>query len=287
MRDRSSPDCVDFFSNYIVFRSVRLARMATIANISKWRMSVYKRVSNGNPVARLALVASLFTLLTGTAAFAQDDDAFGTNWSGFYGTIGGGYGSWSGNTRTISPTSGNCVLCTAQSQGGNGGFGTVGLGYDRQLDEHLVAGIFSDADFGRVGGTIQDQTAGLAGNFSEDTAWTAGGRLGWLITPGILPYVDAGFTKGYFGRAKMVDSATGVYSGYNTPSFSQGGWFVGVGAEASVAPHLFLRGEYRVSQFGTETIPDSNGTTSADNIAIHPQEQTFRLALVYKIPEGF
>jgi outer membrane immunogenic protein len=247
---------------------------------------VYKRVSNGKTFARLALAASLLTLAAGGAAFAQDDE-FESGWTGIYGTIGGGYGSWTANTHTVSPTNGNCVLCTAQSQGGSGGFGTFGLGYDRQIDEHFVAGVFSDADFGHVGGTIQDQTPLLAGQVSEDKAWTAGGRLGWLVTPGILPYVDAGYTRGYFGGAKMINTSTGMNSGFSTPSFSQGGWFVGIGAEANVAPQLFLRGEYRVSQFGTETIPDSNGTTNADNIAIHPQEQTFRVSLVYKIPEGF
>src|ERR1700732_3864141 len=79
------------------------------------------------------------------------------NWTGFYILCGARGGLWDADTRTVSTTTGACILCLTQRQGGDGWFGTVGVGYDWQLNNSWVLGILTDGQFGSLKGTIQDQ----------------------------------------------------------------------------------------------------------------------------------
>src|SRR4051812_29545868 len=74
------------------------------------------------------------------------------SWTGFYINGGGGYGIWdaSQDTRSAAGT----VLSISQNSGGNGYFGTVGAGYDWQVSQSWVGGIFADGQFGSIRGTM-------------------------------------------------------------------------------------------------------------------------------------
>jgi outer membrane immunogenic protein len=65
------------------------------------------------------------------------------NWTGFYIFGGGGYGMFDSNTFTTAFPA--CTpLTIGQKIGGDGYFGTVGVGYDWQFSGSWVAGIFAD-----------------------------------------------------------------------------------------------------------------------------------------------
>src|SRR5262245_20626085 len=79
----------------------------------------------------------------------------GPGWTGFYLNGGLGYGAWTADTTTVDPTTGQCVLCPVQVQGGKGWLGRIGIGYDYQFTSNIVAGVFGDYDFdSHLKGTI-------------------------------------------------------------------------------------------------------------------------------------
>jgi outer membrane immunogenic protein len=215
-----------------------------------------------------------------------------SSWTGFYLNGGGGYAMWTADTTTVSSTTGACVLCTTQTQGGKGWFGTVGGGFDYQFTDHIVAGVLADWDFSSIKGTIQDQGPFFAGTLTENWSWAAGARIGWLITPAILSYVNGGYSQTHFGSANMVNTFAGLPSPYSTAAFSQSGWFLGGGVETSLAsfiPGLFSRTEYRYQYYGTATLADTCPTPGVgacggpqNSITFHPSVQSIRSELVYK-----
>jgi outer membrane immunogenic protein len=227
-------------------------------------------------------------------------------WTGFYLEGGGGYGMWNADTTTISPTTGVCVLCATQTQGGKGGFGTAGGGYDYQFGAQigpfhpqLVAGVFADANLSNLMGSVQDQNPFFTGTTTEKWSWAVGARGGVLVSSQVFSYANAGYTQAHFTGASMVSTIApaGAASGFSTPAFSVGGWFVGGGVETGLGsvlwPGWFLRSEYRYAYYGTANLPDTCAGVSGSaaclftpspqaTITFHPTVQTISAALVYK-----
>src|SRR3984885_12848269 len=153
------------------------------------------------------------------------------SWTGFYIFGGAGGGVWDANTGTsVTPGTGGsgCILCINQKQGGDGWFGTVGAGYDWQFSPKWVAGILADGMFGSLRGSVQDPLNGLTGNVKLQDAWAVGARIGYLVAPNVLSYVNAGYTQSYWSGASLAAPAAGPFLA-TTPSFNRGGWFVGGG----------------------------------------------------------
>ena len=129
------------------------------------------------------------------------------NWTGFYVAAGAGYGMWTADTTTINPATGLCVLCVPQTQGGRGALGTFGIGYDAQLRERFVVGVFVDGSLSRIKGTIQDQGPFFAGTIEENHAFSVGARFGTLVSPSVLAYGTAGYSRAHFTNADMVTTS--------------------------------------------------------------------------------
>jgi len=174
------------------------------------------------------------------------------NWTGFYIFGGGGGGIWSANGG-VDVTGGPCLVCTNTRTGGDGWFGTVGAGYDWQGGSSWVVGIFGDGTFGSLKGNIGDVNIPAVGTTKMETAWAAGARVGYLVAPNVLSYVNGGYTGTYWTGSTLLDSFTGTPSGFHTDSFNTSGWFVGGGVENSLnffgisAPGWFMKTEYRVA----------------------------------------
>src|SRR5258707_1267550 len=152
------------------------------------------------PNSKLFLSAAVLSVLLGVSSASAADLPARTyskapamapvyNWTGFYIFGGGGYGIWDANTDTRV---GGTVLTIQRKNGGDGFFGTVGAGYDWQFNQSWVGGIFADGQFGSIRGTMQDQLNGIAGNVKDRTNWAAGVRVGYLIAPTVLSYVNGG-----------------------------------------------------------------------------------------------
>ena len=216
------------------------------------------------------------------------------NWTGFYVNGGIGYGMWAADTTTQNPLTGLCRLCANQEQGGKGWLGVIGIGYDYHFAPSWLVGVFGDYNFSSLKGSIQDQDPFWAGDIRQTSAWAVGGRLGYLVTPDFLGYVNVGYTNAHFSGANMYGTFTGAGTAFNTPSATTGGWFIGIGTESAMpsflglqlGPNWFWRNEYRYASYPNKTLSDTNDVISANGINFKPAVQTISTEVVYKFNSG-
>ena len=214
------------------------------------------------------------------------------NWTGFYIFGGVGGGLWDADTTTQSTTTGAQFL-SSQRQGGDGWYGTVGAGYDWQFNHSWVLGIFADGQFGSLKGTIQDQGPFAAGNIKNNDSWAAGARLGWLVAPNVLSYVNAGYSNSHWSGTTLVSTVNGTTLG-STNGFDRSGWFVGGGVENNLnifgitAPGWFMKTEYRAAYYDRKNISELNnlGALTGTDITFKPLVQTISTSLVYRFNWG-
>jgi outer membrane immunogenic protein len=167
------------------------------------------------------------------------------NWTGLY--IGAGVGA--GAVVHALDFGGG----TFDGVGGEGIFGTVIVGYDRQVDSRFVLGIFADYDFSAITTDLVFVDA------NHLHSWAVGARAGFLTSPTTLWYGTAGYTEAKF-----------ELDGIGSQDFR--GYFVGAGVESQLGSGWSLRGEYRFTQFDSEDI----------GIDVEPSMHTARLSLTYK-----
>jgi outer membrane immunogenic protein len=219
------------------------------------------------------------------------------SWTGFYIFGGVGGGIWDADTFT-SVTATGVPLSINQRMGGDGWFGTVGAGYDWQFNSTWVAGIFADGQFGSLRGSIQDPFAGWTGTIKMQDAWAAGVRLGYLVAPNVLSYVNGGYSGSHWSGSTFFSTFSGLPVGDHTNSFNRNGFFIGGGVENNLnifgitAPGWFMKTEYRSAYYGSwgdsnngkrinELVDGSNALVGRD-INFKPWVQTVSTSLVYR-----
>ena len=120
-----------------------------------------------------------------------------TSWTGCYIDGGIGYGMWNQDTNSIVTATG-APIGVQVTNGGRGWLGRLGGGCDYQFGSSWVIGAFGDFDFMDLNGKFGDPSGPVTGNEKESSAWYAGGRLGYLISPTFLGYIDGGWTQTRF-----------------------------------------------------------------------------------------
>ena len=218
------------------------------------------------------------------------------NWTGFYIFGGGGYGMFDSNTY-VTTFPGGAPLTIGQKVGGDGYFGTVGVGYDWQFSGSWVAGIFADGQFGSIKGSLTDPLLGpfgTAGQVKNRTNAAAGVRVGYLVAPNVYSYVNGGYSYGEFSGSTLLGN-TSALAIATTPSFHRNGWFLGGGVENSLnifgiaAPGWFMKTEYRFAEYERVNLPESFvGGNVATGLAVSakPIVQTVSTSLVYRFNWG-
>jgi outer membrane immunogenic protein len=214
------------------------------------------------------------------------------SWTGFYLFGGGGYGIWDADNQALT-VPGGIGRSTVQRMGGDGYFGTVGGGYDWQFNQSWVAGIFADAQFGSLKGTVQDAFNNVSGSIKDRTNWAAGVRVGYLVAPSVLSYVNGGYSGGEFSGSTLSGNLSSVPFA-TTQSFNRNGWFVGGGVENSLnffgiaAPGWFMKTEYRVAEYDKKTLIETTlgGIPTGSGVTFNPIVQTVSTSLVYRFNWG-
>src|SRR5258708_7826833 len=167
---------------------------------------------------KLLLALSAVAAFTGSAIAADmapqaytkaPAPVMAANWTGFYIFGGAGGGIWAAD-QYIQTTGAAFPLTINQRQGGSGWFGTVGAGYDWQFSGTWVGGIFADGQFGSLKGTLQDPVAGWTGTLKVEDSWAAGVRVGYLVAPNVLSYVNGGYSGSHSSRSTLLSSFSGL-----------------------------------------------------------------------------
>jgi outer membrane immunogenic protein len=209
-----------------------------------------------------------------------------TNWSGFYFDAGWGYGLWAADTNSVDfpsllPEEGFNVI-----QGGKGWLGTVSVGFDWQVNSSIVIGVLADYDFANIKGSVQNQGPFTTADETEKSAWAAGARVGWLVTPEILSYVNGGWSQARFTGGAITSTQTGASGGFFYPNATLSGWFIGGGVE-TILP-FFGKGwswktEYRFATYQNVGLLEQNGAGGfLDIVNFKPVVQTIRSEIAYK-----
>ena len=175
-------------------------------------------------------------------------------------------------------------------------FGTVQIGYDRQLPANFLVGVFADYDFNNDSGTASMASirsapvmlSALRGRRHVDHSWTVGGRLGYLVNPSLLFYGLAGWTHADL----HVSGIFGELAGAPLVAFSAkdelDALTVGGGIETLLRPGLSLKVEYRFTDLGglsaatpLTTLGPAGGTGGATT-KIDTEAQTVRAVLTWR-----
>src|SRR3954469_24815314 len=220
------------------------------------------------------------------------------SWTGFYIFGGGGGGLWNADTNVTTFPDGVGALSRDARMGGSGWFGTVGAGFDWQSSS-WVLGILGDGQFGSLRGSIVRPITGVGAIEGQEklrTSYAAGVRLGYLVAPNVLSYVNAGYSGSDWSGAGLSSlAAAGGPVVTTTPSFHRDGWFVGGGVENSLnffgitAPGWFMKTEYRSAFYDRITLPETSVATGLPNgfaTTFKPWVQTISTSLVYRFNSG-
>lgn len=219
-----------------------------------------------------------------------------SSWTGFYLFGGGGYGLWAADQQTLAHSFFTPPALRAPVQmGGRGYFGTVGGGYDYQFNSSWVAGVFADAQFGDINGTVDYLSGQFVGTTRNKVSYAAGARLGYLVAPNVLSYVNGGYSHAEFSQSTLLPN-DGASPTFLLPKQSLDGWFIGGGVEHSLdifgltVPGLFMKTEYRLAEYGRKTTGvlalDGTPMLLGDTVSFKPYVQTVSTSLVYRFNDG-
>jgi outer membrane immunogenic protein len=218
------------------------------------------------------------------------------SWTGCYVDGGVGYGMYTQTSHSeISLT--YAPIGTQVTNGGEGWLGRLGGGCDYQtplFDHRVVIGALADYDFMNLHGTFSDPSGPVTGSEKETGAWYAGGRIGYLVTPSLLTYFEAGYTQTRFSSINFfTPGATSVFTGLDLVANTYHGWFLGGGTEYALnflpIHGLFWRTEYRYADYQAADVPILVAATGAPfGVSEHMQKdvQTITSGLVWRFNFG-
>jgi outer membrane immunogenic protein len=123
------------------------------------------------------------------------------------------------------------------------------------------------------------------------TSYAAGVRLGYLVAPNVLSYVNGGYSGSQWSGSTLSNTVAPFQAFDTTASFTRNGFFVGGGVENNLdifginIPGLFMKTEYRAAYYGRVTLPETiipAGGLDTDSVTFKPWVQTISTALVYR-----
>ncbi len=132
-----------------------------------------------------------------------------------------------------------------------------GAGYDYDMGSVVIG---AEGEYMRSEAQTEFDTTGFTtygiSNIDAGRDLYVGGRVGMKVTPRTLAYVKAGYTN-----AKMNVLATDNTTDVET-DLSLDGWRAGVGVEQRVAGKVYVKGEYRYSQYQEGEVEAPSGLES-------------------------
>src|SRR6202171_5415310 len=216
------------------------------------------------------------------------------NLTGFFIFCGGGRGLFSADSN-VRTSPGGLALTRDQRLGGDGWFGTVGVGYDWQFGGNWVAGIFGDGQFGEIRGSLSDSNFVTEGREKLRTSYAAGARIGYLVAPQVLSYVNGGYSGSQWSGTTQSFLTPPPGNFTTTGSFHRNGWFLGGGVENNLdifgitAPGWFMKTEYRSAFYDRKSVNELFDVTNLPvgrDVRFNNCSQTISTSLVYRFNWG-
>ncbi len=196
-----------------------------------------------------------------TAANVAEAPIGANDWRGFFVSASIGYG-FGNSSFEVGPNKADYDP--------DGFQGAVGLGYDFMVRDNWVLGVFTDYTFGE-----QDDKFTLVGIDTKgelDDIWAVGGRAGVIIHKDLLLYGTVGYTRAEATLSNAAAKASEDIDGY----------FVGVGLERLLCSNLYLKGEYRYSDFEDVKDNTGGGCGPACDVKNENDDHSIRIGLAYK-----
>lgn len=151
------------------------------------------------------------------------------------------------------------------------------LGYDFQVGNSLVVGV--EGEWLESEASTEYDTTGFTtfgvGNLSAGRDLYVGARVGAPLTERTLVYAMGGYTNAQFDLL-ATDNTTDINSDVDLD-----GWRVGAGVEQQLTPNVFLRGEYRYSNYERGEAEAPSGLES-DRFDIDVDRHQVMLGLGYR-----
>ena len=200
----------------------------------------------------------LLAALAAVPAFAADPAveapaAAPFSWSGFYAGVQAGY-AWGESDADYFELVPPGVTPMDPDGGLIGGY----VGYNHQFANNVVLGVDADIAYANVDGT----GIFIDGAFGPQPGETDSARLEWsgavrgragFAMGRFLPYVAGGVAFG--GVDHEAVSANPVFNGSWSDTYT--GYTVGAGAEYAFTDKVIFRGEYRFTDFGSQTFSNN------------------------------
>jgi outer membrane immunogenic protein len=226
-------------------------------------------------------------------------------WTGCYLDAGGGYGMWNQDHNVTAAVTGgpaNSFQSIDVTNGGRGWLGRFGAGCDYQVSSSWVIGVYGDYDLMDLKGSLTTQlnpvgVGATQADEKESSAWAAGARIGYLITPSVLTYVGGGWTETRFDQMNET-TVRGVATGNAFPAHTYQGWFIDSGFEYAFTwlpiNGLFIRSNYRYATYQKDDLTQFNIATGAPAgnaglgsvLHANKQVQTVTTSLVWRFNWG-
>jgi len=156
-------------------------------------------------------------------------------WAGPYVGATVGYGFGHGDSSVTGPA-------TRRGFTGNGFAGVQG-----QSGQFVYGG---EADVGYDAGTANAGTTHIKGGVDGSLR----ARLGYAVTDQVLLYGTGGGAARHVGISDAAGSDSGLALG----------WTAGAGIDAKVTDNVFVRGEYRYTDFAAKTLNTGSGAQAID-----------------------
>ena len=217
-------------------------------------------------------------------------------WTGVYIGIGGGMGA---ANHDLSFENGPAIPVPAfaaelSGLGGDGGFFSLGVGLDYQVNSRFVVGAFFDYDWSDLDTSLDASlsiggpTLGAGADIEVEDMWSIGGRLGYLVSPSTMLFMTAGYSKADVSDLTANASGLGSVTLARVGDFD--GYFIGGGAEMKITKAISIKGEYRYTDLDSEVITLLPGTAPEINnfvtTKLDPDIQTARVSLNYRFGLG-
>lgn len=205
------------------------------------------------------------------------------SWTGLWIGAFGGYGVTLNDTLASHRDEGEIKGPTAsgESFGGEGAFGNLQIGFDKQLGDRVVAGVFGGAQLGTAEGEFRFNKDRYTSE--EQESYFVGGRVGILANAHNLFYVAGGYTR---GTAEISWDNGQIAPNHKSENYDldMDGWFGEAGVEARLDSNLYGRLAARYTSFDSQTVKGNftDGGDCWDQLDIDPSKFEIMAGISYK-----